>query len=111
MACKFFLIALAQAFGAIGNPALATFETQEFSAALVGQAFLGWIFLASMSFEWYEAAGLFVLWVVQFCVPSLRHEMVWVYAAWIAVELVLVALRKKRILAFAAFSRSWRRGR
>ncbi len=25
------------------------------------QAFLGWIFLASMSLEWYEAAGLFVL--------------------------------------------------
>jgi cation:H+ antiporter len=75
------------------------------------QAFLGWIFLASMSFEWYEAAGLFILWVVQFCVPSLRHEMVWVYAAWIAVELGLVALRKKRILAFSAFARSWRRQR
>ncbi|HWZ85765.1 MAG TPA: hypothetical protein VN032_06150, partial [Thermoanaerobaculia bacterium] len=28
------------------------------------QAFLGWIFLASMSFEAYEAAGLFVLWLV-----------------------------------------------
>ena len=72
------------------------------------QAFLGWLFLASMSFEAYEAAGLFVLWVVQFAKPSLRHDMLWVYAAWIAVELALLASGKKRILAFGALARSWR---
>ena len=72
------------------------------------QAFLGWIFLASMSLEWYEAAGLFVLWVVQFAVPGLRHEMIWVYAAWIAFEVLLVAIGKKKLLAFAAFGRAWR---
>jgi cation:H+ antiporter len=72
------------------------------------QAFLGWIFLASMSFEAYEAAGLFVLWVVQFAVPSLRHDMLWVYAAWIAVELAMLAAGKKRIVAFSAFARSWK---
>ena len=72
------------------------------------QAFLGWIFLASMSFEAYEAAGLFVLWLIQFMKPGLRHEMVWVYLAWIAVELALVAAGKKRIVAFGALARSWR---
>ena len=72
------------------------------------QAFLGWVFLASMSFEAYEAAGLFVLWVVQFAVPSLRHDMVWVYGAWIVVELGLVAAGKKRIVAFSALARSWK---
>ncbi len=72
------------------------------------QAFLGWIFLASMSFEAYEAAGLFVLWLIQFLRPGLRHEMVWVYLAWIAVELALVAAGKKRIVAFGALARSWR---
>jgi len=72
------------------------------------QAFLGWIFLASMSFEAYEAAGLFALWLVQFAVPSLRHDMVWVYAGWIAVELVLVAVGRKRIVAFSALARSWK---
>ncbi len=75
------------------------------------QAFLGWIFLASMSFEAYEAAGLFGLWLVQFAVPSLRHDMLWVYGAWIAVELGLVAAGRKRIRAFSAFSRSWRQRR
>jgi cation:H+ antiporter len=72
------------------------------------QAFLGWLFLASMSFEAYEAAGLFVLWLVQFAVPSLRHDMVWVYAAWIAVEVGLLVAGKKRIRAFGALARAWR---
>jgi cation:H+ antiporter len=73
------------------------------------QAFLGWIFLASMSLQAYEAAGLFSLWLIQFVLPSLRREMLWVYAAWIAVELILLALGKKRILAFSAFGRVWER--
>ena len=73
------------------------------------QAFLGWIFLASMSLQAYEAAGLFSLWLIQFVRPSLRREMLWVYAAWIAVELILLALGKKRILAFSAFGRVWER--
>jgi cation:H+ antiporter len=72
------------------------------------QAFLGWIFLASMTLEWYEAAGLFVLWIVQFVFPSLRHTMIWVYGGWIGVELLLVALGRKKIKAFGAFARSWK---
>ena len=71
------------------------------------QAFLGWIFLASMTLQAYEATGLFVLWLVQFAMPSLRGEMLWLYGAWIVVELVLVALGKKRIPAFACFRRAW----
>ena len=73
------------------------------------QAFLGWIFLASMSLQAYEAAGLFLLWVIQFAVPSLRQEMLWVYGAWITIELVLLAVRKKKMLAFQAFDRVWQR--
>jgi cation:H+ antiporter len=72
------------------------------------QAFLGWIFLASMTLEWYEAGGLFLLWIVQFAFPSLRHTMIWVYGGWIGVELVLVALGRKKFRAFGAFARSWK---
>jgi cation:H+ antiporter len=75
------------------------------------QAFLGWLFLASMSFEAYEAAGLFLLWVVQFAVPSLRHDMLWVYSAWIAVEIGLLVAGRKRIRAFHALARTWRERR
>ncbi len=72
------------------------------------QAFLGWIFLASMTLEWYEATGLFVLWVVQFFFPSLRHSMLWVYTGWIVLELALVALGRKKFRAFGAFARAWK---
>jgi cation:H+ antiporter len=72
------------------------------------QAYLGWIFLASMSFEAYEAVGLFALWAIQFAFPSLRHEMVWVYAGWIGLEVGLVALGRKKLRAFGAFARTWK---
>ncbi len=71
------------------------------------QAFLGWLFLASMSFEAVEATGLFVLWIVQFAVPSLRHHMLWVYGAWIALEVGLLVAGKKKLRAFHAFARCW----
>jgi cation:H+ antiporter len=75
------------------------------------QAYLGWIFLASMSLEWYEAAGLFVLWLVQFFVPESRHTMIWVYGAWIAIELVIVATGRKKLRAFGDFRKAWKGAR
>jgi cation:H+ antiporter len=73
------------------------------------QAFLGWIFLASMSLSAYEAAGLFALWVIQFVRPSLRKEMLWVYGAWIVFELVRIVIGKQKIRAFGALARVWKR--
>jgi Ca2+/Na+ antiporter len=83
------------------------FQRQEILLTIL-QAFLGWLFLASMDLEAYEAAGLFVLWLVQFALPSLRHPMMYVYGAWIAIELALVAAGKKRLAVFPAFARVWR---
>lgn len=73
------------------------------------QAFLGWIFLASMSLSAYEAGGLFALWVIQFVRPSLRKEMLWVYGAWIVFELVRIVIGKQRIRAFGALARVWKK--
>jgi cation:H+ antiporter len=72
------------------------------------QAFLGWLFLSSMTLAAYEAAGLFLLWVIQFVRPSLRHEMLWVYAAWIAIELARIAFGSQKMKAFGAFARVWK---
>lgn len=71
------------------------------------QAFLGWLFLASMDLTAREAAGLFVLWLVQFVVPSSRDAMMYVYAAWIALEVGLLVAGMKRLTAFGAFARAW----
>jgi cation:H+ antiporter len=75
------------------------------------QAFLGWIFLASMDLAAYEAAGLFLLWLIQLLIPSSRHTMLYVYGAWIALEVILVALGRKKITAFRAFAKTWRERR
>jgi cation:H+ antiporter len=83
------------------------FQRNEILLTIV-QAFLGWLFLASMSFEAYEAVGLFALWAIQFAVPSLRHEMLFVYGGWIVIELGLLLAGKKKLLAFGAFGRAWR---
>ena len=65
------------------------------------QAFLGWLFLASMDLEAYEAAGLFLLWLIQFLVPSSRHAMLFVYGAWIAArDRCFVAVGRKKLTAF-----------
>ena len=74
----------------------------------IAQAFLGWLFLASMDLTAYEAAGLFALWLVQFAVPSLRHPILYVYGGWIAVEVALIAAGVKKLAAFPAFARAWR---
>jgi cation:H+ antiporter len=72
------------------------------------QAFLGWLFLSSMTLTAYEAAGLFLLWLIQFLRPSLRHEMLWVYSAWIAIELIRIAFGRQKMRAFGAFARVWK---
>jgi len=87
-----------------------SFQRSEILLTIV-QAFLGWLFLASMDFAAYEAAGLFLLWAVQFAVPSLRHSILFVYLGWIVVEVVLVATGKKKLAAFRAFARAWRQHR
>ena len=84
------------------------FQRQEILLTIL-QAFLGWVFLASMDLEAYEAAGLFILWLFQFLVPSSRHAMLYVYGAWIAIELMMVVAGRKRLEAFPAFARVWKK--
>jgi cation:H+ antiporter len=83
------------------------FQRQEILLTIL-QAFLGWLFLASMDLQAYEAAGLFLLWIVQFVFPSLRHPMLYVYGVWIGVEVGLVISGRKKLEAFGAFARVWK---
>ena len=71
------------------------------------QGMLGVVILANLNFQAYEAAGLFVLWFVQFLVPGVREEICWVYAAWLALEIVTTPWRDRRLRAFQAFPKLW----
>lgn len=65
------------------------------------QQFLGLAFMLNMEFAWWEAAGLFVLWLFQFIFPGPQVHW-WVtgaYFIWAAVELV----RAGKIAAWTAW--------
>lgn len=67
------------------------------------QSYLGFLFLASMDFNFWEAIGLFVLWLAQFLVPGIRQEMIWVYGIWAAIETMRMIKNYRERNAFAVF--------
>src|SRR5690348_10876549 len=64
--------------------------------------------LLTLEFQWYEAAGIFVLWLVQFIVPHWRIEVAGGDGAWIAVLVGLYVMRRRRPVALGAAWRSLR---
>jgi cation:H+ antiporter len=71
------------------------------------QGALGMVLLSNLNFKAYEAAGLFVLWFVQFCVPHSREEIAVIYGVWLAVEVASGLWRPGRFRAFALFPGLW----
>jgi cation:H+ antiporter len=65
------------------------------------QSFLGFLLLLNLELRFHEALLLFVLWLVQFVVPSWRGPMIYVYLAWCAVELI-------RLIASRSAPAAWR---
>ena len=73
----------------------------------LAQALLGLLFLLEMKLEWWEAAGLFVLWAVQFVFSATGvnvHEYVtWAYLVWAAVEIARMVARRRAPQAVRLF--------
>ncbi|MGA3024529.1 MAG: hypothetical protein ABSF98_07160 [Bryobacteraceae bacterium] len=89
----------------------------------IGQALVGMMFLVNMELSWWEAAVLFVLWLMQFgfsAVPSGatgmlgflgQHVHAWITAAyfvWAAWELLRMLTGARRATALVEFTRIWR---
>jgi cation:H+ antiporter len=88
----------------------------------IGQQFVGMLFLVNMELAWWEAAVLFVLWLVQFVFSAINpgvpfwgmvggqvHRWITItYFAWAAWELVRLALGQRKPLAFTEFAKMWR---
>jgi hypothetical protein len=71
------------------------------------QAALVMVLLFNMKFEWYEAVGIFVLWVVQFTaimwerkiglpLHTIRNWSIFVNLGWTALEIFLALLKIRR---------------
>jgi len=67
------------------------------------QSYLGFLFLASMDFKFFEAVALFVLWLVQFIIPGIREEITWIYGAWALVETFRMIKNFRERNAFRVF--------
>jgi cation:H+ antiporter len=71
----------------------------------LGQALLGLMFLIHMEFTWWEAAGLFGLWLVQFVFSvgsagtGVHWAVTFIYFGWAAIE----AVRARRLVAWHEF--------
>ncbi len=89
----------------------------------LGQSLLSAFFLIDMRLAWWEAAGLFGLWAVQFVLSPIRpgpgfwgflathiHRTVTIaYFAWVAVEFARLLLGRRRPRAFRLFVLMWTR--
>ncbi len=79
----------------------------------LAQSLLGLVFLLEMKLEWWEAAGLFVLWAVQFAFSATGVRVhLYVTAAcllWAVVELGRMAARRRAPAAVQLFGIMWSR--
>jgi len=72
------------------------------------QSFLGMMLLMNMRYSWWEALVLFVLWFVQFCVPSLRVAVIDAYVVLIVLGFVQALSGRRSFEAFTVFGERWR---
>ena len=63
------------------------------------QSGLAMMVLANMEFDWRDATVLFVLWLAQFLVPSLREAVAIAYAVWMVILAIEFAVGRKALLA------------
>jgi cation:H+ antiporter len=77
----------------------------------LGQSLVGALLLVKMRLVWWEAAGLFVLWAVQFALSPTgvgRPFFVGAYFGWAAAETVRMVGRPDRTEAFRQFGAMWK---
>ena len=61
-------------------------------ALTLAQSLVAMLLLMEMALDWWEAAGLFVLWLTQFVWPGTREAVAGLYLAWAAGMLIAAAL-------------------
>ena len=66
------------------------------------------MFLINMELAWWEAAVLFVLFLIPFAIAAAAKPVTIVYFAWAAYELVRLATGKREPAALIAFVKIWK---
>lgn len=89
----------------LGHTGIIHFDEHQKEEILLtlAQALVGFVFLMNMNFSWYEAAGLFVLWLIQFVRPEWRLNITFIYFGWFGFELFRSLLQPRQFVAFVEF--------
>lgn len=69
----------------------------------LSQSLLGAMFLINMELAWWEAVGLFVLFLVQLGFSRLHVAITWIDFAWCAVEIVRLITGNRKAVALRHF--------
>ncbi len=77
----------------------------------IAQGFLGLFLLINLEFAWYEAVGLFVLWLYQFLFPGSHEFVTALYFGWCGIEIVRHLLGRRPRTAFRVLPELLRHGR
>jgi cation:H+ antiporter len=94
-----------------GTPSTIPLDAQQSLELLLtlGQSLLSAIFLINMRLSWWEAAGLFGLWIVQFAFTTAVHDIVTaVYFVWAFGEVARL-VKHRRAPALHLFAEMWRK--
>jgi len=94
----------------VGEPTFVPFDEHQRKEILltISQSMLGMLLLANMSFHVVEAAGIFLLWLLQFLVPGLHTPVTLIYFAWCACEIAVILVKRRRVAALVAFADLWK---
>ncbi|MGN6184382.1 MAG: hypothetical protein ACTHQM_12095 [Thermoanaerobaculia bacterium] len=83
-----------------------TFQRHEILLTIL-QSLLGFLLLLNLQLVMWEALILFVFWAVQFFVPHVREEMVYVYLGWCVIEVIKLLIARKAPAAWIGFRKTW----
>ncbi len=72
------------------------------------QSLLGLVLLLNMRYSAFEALMIFVTWFVQFVIPSIRVEIMYVYGLLILGGFAQLLRGRRGMSAFRIFARQWR---
>jgi len=97
-------IVYAVSSGRWNAPILFTEDQKEEVMLTASQAALCMVFLFNMKFEWWEAVGMFVLWILQFTsmiweddlgmrAHAVRHYSIFINLGWTALEVFLALIK------------------
>jgi cation:H+ antiporter len=94
----------------VGHVVAVHFDSMQESEILLTllQSLFGMVLLVNMSYSAWEAGGLFVLWFVQFVMPTLRVEVSYAYGVLIALGIAQMLGGGRSVLAFTAFAEHFR---